>query len=70
MNSRPVLQIQARLLADPPLWAVELRDAESGEILWSSWTDDWCAYETLGEAIQRADEIASKLGAPEVARVA
>jgi hypothetical protein len=66
----PALQIHARLLTDPPLWAIEVRDGVSCEILWSSWTDDWSAYATLEEAVQRADEIVAGLGPRQAARIA
>jgi hypothetical protein len=61
MATPPALQIHARLLSDPPLWAIEVRDGATAEILWSSWTDDWSAYATLDEARRRADEVVARL---------
>lgn len=62
MTRQPALLIHARLLSEPPLWAVEVRDGSTQEILWSSWTDDWSAYPTVEEAVRRADDIVVRLG--------
>jgi hypothetical protein len=61
MAKQPALRIHARLLADPPLWAIEIHDGVNGEILWSSWTDEWSAYATVDEAVRRADEVVARL---------
>src|SRR5438034_9399142 len=37
MRSASALQVHARLLINPPLWAIEVRDTVTREILWSSW---------------------------------
>jgi hypothetical protein len=70
MMSGSALQIHARLLTDPPMWAVEVRDTATHEILWSSWTDEWTAYQTVDQAVRRADEIVARLLTPDRARVA
>ena len=63
VKSKSALEIHARLLSEPGLWSVEVRDTTTHEILWSSWTDDWSAYETLDEATRRADDIVARLTA-------
>jgi len=70
MRSASALQVHARLLINPPLWAIEVRDTVTREILWSSWTDDWMAYATLKEATRRADDIVARLLTPDRTRVA
>jgi hypothetical protein len=70
MMPNAALQIHARLLSDPPLWCVEIHETTTGEILWSSWTDEWTAYETLEEATRRADEIVGRLSVRAGRRVA
>ncbi len=52
------------------MWAVEVRDTATREILWSSWTDEWIAYQTVDQAVRRADEIVARLLTPDRARVA
>ena len=60
----PAVTIHARMLESPALWCVELHDGATNDILWSSWTDEWSAYETLDEAKRRADELVARLTPP------
>jgi hypothetical protein len=48
------LEICPRLLADPAMWAAEIRDAVTNDVIWSSWADEWIAYDTVDEATARA----------------
>lgn len=61
MIQTAALHIHARLLGDPPLWSAEIHDPATREIVWSSWTDEWMAYQTLEEATQRANVIVTRL---------
>jgi hypothetical protein len=48
------LEIRARVLADPAMWAAEIRDSVTNEVIWSSWADEWLAYDTVDEATAHA----------------
>jgi hypothetical protein len=49
-RTREVVTLHVRLLADPALWCWEIRDASGGQLLGSSWEDEWTGYETSQEA--------------------
>lgn len=51
------LEICPRFLGDPALWAAEIRDGVTGAVVWSSWANDWYAYDTVDEATGRATEL-------------
>jgi hypothetical protein len=55
------LEVYPRLLADPAMWSLEVRDSITKNSVWSSWADEWCAYNTADEAMTRADEIVARL---------
>jgi hypothetical protein len=57
MAQSRVFAIHTRLLADPPLWCAEIQDGATEQIVWSSWRDDWAAFQTVEEAKRRADEM-------------
>jgi hypothetical protein len=40
------LSVEVRLMAEPCLWRWEIRDHERGEIVDSSWTREWMAYDS------------------------
>jgi hypothetical protein len=45
------LSVEVRLMSEPPcLWHWEIRDHDRGEIVESSWTREWMAYESSEEA--------------------
>jgi hypothetical protein len=44
------LELKIRLLPEPSLWCWEIRDPVRGELIESSWEDEWVAYETPEEA--------------------
>jgi hypothetical protein len=48
LNTR--LTVEVRLLPDPCLWCWEIRDAERGDLVESSWTGEWTAYDSADEA--------------------
>ncbi len=55
------LEVRARFLADPAMWIADICDSVTGEIIWSGWTDEWSAYETVDEATARASEMLRRL---------
>jgi hypothetical protein len=57
------LQICPRLLVDPAMWAIEIRDAATNSLLWSSWVDEWTAYQTVEEARDRGHEVIKRFAA-------
>jgi hypothetical protein len=44
------LTIDVHLMAEPCLWQWEIRDAARDEVVASSWTHEWMAYETPDDA--------------------
>jgi hypothetical protein len=44
------LTVEVRLLTDPCLWTWDIRDRMRGEVVDSSWTGEWMAYESPEEA--------------------
>lgn len=44
------LSLEVQLMSEPCLWRWEIRDHERGEVVESSWTREWMAYESLEEA--------------------
>jgi hypothetical protein len=47
---REQLAVEVKLLPDPCLWCWEIRDAERGHIVESSWEDAWTAYASREDA--------------------
>jgi len=43
------------------MWIADIRDSVTEEIIWSSWTDEWAAYDTVDEATVRANEMLRQL---------
>jgi len=46
------LSVRVRLMAEPCLWRWEIHDAERGDIIDSSWTREWMAYDSPEEALR------------------
>lgn len=46
------LSVKVRLMTEPCLWRWEIRDPERGEIVDSSWTREWMAYDSPEEALR------------------
>jgi hypothetical protein len=46
----PRFCLEVQLMSEPCLWRWEIRDREGGEVLESSWTREWMAYESPEEA--------------------
>ena len=44
------LSVEVRLMSEPCLWHWEIRDHDRDEIVESSWTREWMAYESSEEA--------------------
>jgi hypothetical protein len=47
---QPRLALQVQLMSEPCLWRWEIHDRERGEVLETSWTREWMAYESPEEA--------------------
>jgi len=45
------LSVEVQLMDEPCLWRWEIRDRERGEVIDSSWTREWMAYESPEEAL-------------------
>jgi len=46
------LIVEVRLMTEPCLWRWEIRDAERGNLIDSSWTREWMAYDSPEEALR------------------
>jgi len=46
------LSVEVRLMNEPSFWGWEIRDRERDEVVDSSWTREWMAYESPEEALQ------------------
>ncbi len=44
------LRVEVRLLPEPCLWCWEIRDRSRGELVESSWTAEWTAFDSAEEA--------------------
>ncbi len=44
------LEVEIRLLPEPCLWCWEIRDGSRGNVVESSWTTEWAAYDSAEEA--------------------
>lgn len=47
-------RVQPRLMVEPCLWCWEVRDPVHGELIESSWADEWTAYDSPDEALLAA----------------
>jgi hypothetical protein len=52
MDRERQLNVDVRLMSEPCLWRWEIRDAERGDIINSSWTREWMAYDSAEEALR------------------
>lgn len=48
-------------MVEPCLWCWEIRDPVDGELIKSSWADEWIAYDSSEEAFLAAEERVSEL---------
>ena len=55
------LLVQARLMVEPCLWCWEIRDPVHGELIKSSWTAEWAAYDSAEEALLAAEQRIAEL---------
>ena len=46
----PQLSVEVRLMDEPCLWRWQIRDRDRDEVVDSSWTREWMAYESPEEA--------------------
>jgi hypothetical protein len=56
------LSLKVRLMSDPCLWQWEIRDRERDEVVESSWTREWMAYESVEEAERAGRRRLTSLG--------
>jgi hypothetical protein len=47
---RDRLSVEVQLMSEPCLWRWAIRDCERDEVLETSWTREWMAYESPEEA--------------------
>jgi hypothetical protein len=52
MDPKRQLSVDVQLMSEPCLWCWEIRDTERGDIIDSSWTREWMAYDSPGEALR------------------
>lgn len=48
-------RLEVRLMAEPCLWCWEIRDTVHGNVVNSSYTDEWMAYDSSEEALTAAN---------------
>jgi len=53
--------VHARLMVDPYLWCWEIWDPIHGELIKSSWAEEWAAYDSPEEALLAAAEHVAQL---------
>jgi hypothetical protein len=46
------LSVEVQLMSEPCLWRWDIRDRERNEVVDSSWTREWMAYESSEEALR------------------
>ena len=46
------LSVEVQLMDEPCLWRWDIRDRVLGEVVDSSWTREWMAYESPEEALR------------------
>ncbi len=50
------LRVEVALMTDPCLWRWDIRDASRDEVVESSWTREWMAYDSSEEAYRAGRE--------------
>jgi hypothetical protein len=48
-------------MVEPCLWCWEIRDPVHGELIKSSWTGEWAAYDSAEEALLAAEQRIAEL---------
>ena len=51
-HRRDRLSVEVQLMDEPCLWRWDIRDRERDEVIDSSWTREWMAYESQEEALR------------------
>jgi len=51
-SRRERLSVEVQLMDEPCLWRWDIRDRERNEVIDSSWTREWMAYESQEEALR------------------
>jgi hypothetical protein len=55
------LTVEVRLMSDPCLWRWEIKDQTRDEVVDSSWTREWMAYDSREEAYLAGRQRLSRL---------
>src|SRR2546422_2009926 len=67
-NRSQHLSVEVQLMTEPCLWRWEIRDRDRDEVVDSSWSREWMAYESPEEALragrQRLTSLIRRKGAP------
>ncbi|HEV8584990.1 MAG TPA: hypothetical protein VGT02_08465 [Methylomirabilota bacterium] len=58
---RQDLSVEVQLMDEPCLWRWEIRDRARNEVVDSSWTREWMAYESSEEALRAGRQRLSSL---------
>lgn len=49
-------KLEVQLMDDPSLWRWEIRDPARGQVVESSWSREWAAYQSAEEAYRAGRE--------------
>jgi hypothetical protein len=63
MDATQRLSLEVELMSEPCLWRWEIRDPDRGEVVESSWTREWMAYESPEEAYRAGRQHLTSLAA-------
>jgi hypothetical protein len=55
-TAREHLRLEVRLMDEPSLWRWDIKDAVGGEIVESSWEQQWTGYVSREEALRAGRE--------------
>ena len=58
------LTVKVNLMTDPCMWQWEIRDPRRDEVVATSWTTEWMAYESPDEAFRAGQARLSTLRLP------
>ena len=58
------LTVKVNLMSDPCMWQWEIRDPRRDEVVATSWTSEWMAYESPDEAFRAGQARLSTLRLP------
>ena len=56
VSRAPRLTVAVQLMSEPCMWQWEIRDPTRDEVVASSWTSEWMAYESSDEAYRAGQD--------------